>query len=322
MKVAFVGKGGSGKTTLASLLIRYLAAQDLPVVAIDADINQHLADTLGAGDRPPALGAFLPHIKDYLRGDNPLITSADAMVKTTPPGRGSRLLQVNGDDPVHALAVKTGCGAMLMATGPFTGDDIGVACYHSKTGAVELYLNHLIDMPGEYAIVDCTAGAESFASGMFTRFDLTFLVAEPTRKSVQVFRQWTHYAASYKVPIAVIGNKVESDDDLSFLREHAGQHLLTHFGHLPVIRAMEQGRPFSLDDLGNDSHGALAELRAAIDSRPKDWATFTRQATEFHLKNARAWANAATGLDLARQIDPDFVIRPDALPLHSPRNGS
>jgi CO dehydrogenase maturation factor len=154
-----------------------------------------------------------------------------------------------------------------------------VACYHSKTGAVELYLNHLIDLPGEYAIVDSTAGAESFASGMFTRFDLTFLVAEPTRKSVQVVRQWTGYASSYDVPVAVIGNKVETGDDLLFLREHAGQHLIAHFGHLPAIRAMEQGRPFSLDDLGTDSLRTLAELRAAIDSRPKDWATFTRQAT-------------------------------------------
>jgi CO dehydrogenase maturation factor len=149
---------------------------------------------------------------------------------------------------------------------------------------------------------------------MFTRFDLTFLVAEPTRKSVQVFRQWTDYAASYNVPVAVIGNKVETGDDLLFLREHAGQHLIAHFGHLPEIRAMEQGRPFSLNDLGNDSLRTLAELRAAIDSRPKDWATFTRQATEFHLKNARAWANAATGLDLAAQIDPGFAISPSSLP--------
>jgi cellulose biosynthesis protein BcsQ len=43
MKIAFAGKGGSGKTTLSSLFVRHLAAQGLPVVAIDADINQHLA---------------------------------------------------------------------------------------------------------------------------------------------------------------------------------------------------------------------------------------------------------------------------------------
>ena len=54
MKIAFAGKGGSGKTTLSSLFTRHLAALGLPVVAIDADINQHLADALGAtaGRRP------------------------------------------------------------------------------------------------------------------------------------------------------------------------------------------------------------------------------------------------------------------------------
>ena len=88
MRVAFAGKGGSGKTTLSSLFIRHLAGQGLPVVAIDADINQHLAEALGASQDPPALGAHLPQIKDYLRGTNPRISSAAAMVKTTPPGPG------------------------------------------------------------------------------------------------------------------------------------------------------------------------------------------------------------------------------------------
>ncbi|MDX6392776.1 MAG: dehydrogenase maturation factor [Streptosporangiaceae bacterium] len=149
------------------------------MVAIDADINQHLGEALGADRQPPAMGAHLTQIKDYLRGTNPRITSAAAMAKTTPPGRGSRLLRPGGDDPVHALAIGTPCGARLMATGPFTSEDLGVACYHSKTGAAELYLNHLADGPGQYVVVDCTAGAESFASGMFTRFDLTFLAATP-----------------------------------------------------------------------------------------------------------------------------------------------
>ena len=112
------------------------------------------------------------------------------MVKTTPPGPGSRLLRLGAPDPVHDLAVSTPCGARLLATGPFADDDLGVACYHSKTGAVELYLNHLADGPREYVVVDCTAGADSFASGLFTRFDLTVLVAEPTRRGISVYRQW------------------------------------------------------------------------------------------------------------------------------------
>src|ERR1700757_734130 len=95
MKIAFAGKGGSGKTTLSSLFVRHLASRGLPVVAIDADINQHLAEALSAGE-PRPMGAHLPEIKEYLRGTNPWISSAEAMVKTTPPGRGSRLLGLSG----------------------------------------------------------------------------------------------------------------------------------------------------------------------------------------------------------------------------------
>jgi CO dehydrogenase maturation factor len=313
VKVAFAGKGGSGKTTLSSLFVRYLAGQGLPVVAIDADINQHLAEALGVPGAPPAMGAHLGEIKEYLRGDNPRIASAAAMVKTTPPGRGSRLLRPGGDDPVHGLGVAAPCGARLLATGPFSDGDLGVACYHSKTGAVELYLNHLIDGPGEYVVVDCTAGAESFASGMFTRFDLTVLVVEPTAKGVGVYRQWREYAAGFDVAVAVAGNKVQSEDDVAFLRDHAGDDLLAWFGYEPAVRAMEQGRPFGLGDLSPGAGEALAAVRAAVDARVKDWGKFTRQAVEFHLKNARAWANAATGADLAGQVDPGFVLGPGAL---------
>src|SRR5580700_6254652 len=271
MKIAFAGKGGSGKTTLSSLFTRHLAAQGLPVVAIDADINQHLAEALGASE-PPPMGAHLTQIKEYLRGTNPRISSASAMVKTTPPGRGSRLLRPGGADPVHALGATTPCGALLLATGPFEDGDLGVACYHAKTGAVELYLNHLVDGPGEYVVVDCTAGAESFASGMFTRFDLTFLVAEPTRKGVAVYRQWSEYADGYDVALAVVGNKVQHQPDADFLREHIGDGLLACFGHEPALRAMEQGRPFDLADLGPGARPALQTLQDTVDAQVKDWA--------------------------------------------------
>jgi CO dehydrogenase maturation factor len=311
MKIAFAGKGGSGKTTLSALFTRYLAAQGLPVVAIDADINQHLAEALGASE-PPPLGARLTEIKDYLRGTNPRISAA-AMVKTTPPGRGSRLLRHGGPDPVHDLGADAPCGARLLATGPFSEQDLGVACYHSKTGAVELYLNHLIDGPGEYVVVDCTAGADSFASGLFTRFDLTVLVAEPTRKGISVCRQWQDYSAGYDTALAVAGNKVQGPEDAAFLRQHADGDLLASFGHEPAVRAMEQGRPFSLDDLSPATTAALGALKDKLDVQPRDWARYTRQATEFHLRNARAWASAAAGEDLAGQIDPEFTLGPHAL---------
>ena len=320
MRIALVGKGGSGKTTVSALLVRHLAASGVPVVAIDADINQHLAVSLGLSEERAAavtpMAAQLPKIKDFLRGANPRIPSVDAMVKTTPPGRGSRLLRLNEDNVVHSLCATRLNGELetvrLMATGGFQDEDLGVSCYHSKVGAAELYLNHLVDGPDEYLVMDMTAGADAFASGLFTRFDLTCLVVEPTRKSVSVYQQYRQYAREYDVTIRVVGNKVAGPEDLDFLHEHTGTDLVAWLSASAYVRAQEQGRDKGFDALEPGNRTALARLQLEVDSVPQDWPKFTRQAVHFHLKNARAWADRATGVDLGAQVDPDFVMGPAA----------
>jgi CO dehydrogenase maturation factor len=327
MKIAFVGKGGSGKTTLSSLFIRHLAAARVPVVAIDADINQHLGPALGIDEEEaaalPSLGAHLPEIKEYLRGANPRIASAEAMIKTTPPGSGSRLLRLMEDNPVYAACARPVAldggpggglegrdGVRLMVTGPFNESDLGVACYHSKVGAVELCLNHLVDGRDEYLVVDMTAGSDSFASGMFTRFDLTFLVAEPTRKGVAVYRQYKEYARDFGVNLAVVGNKVQGEDDVAFLRAEVGEDLLVTVGHSDWVRAMEKGRPPRFELLEEANQQALRTMHERADAAyaDRDWARYTRQMVHFHQRNAESWGNAKTGADLSAQIDPDFVL--------------
>jgi CO dehydrogenase maturation factor len=300
------------------LFIRHLAAGGAPVVAFDADINQHLGAALGLDETEaaalPAMGEHLPLIKDYLRGTNPRIASAETMIKTTPPGTGSRLLRVREDNPVYdtcARAVELdGAAVRLMVTGPFSDADLGVACYHSKTGAVELCLNHLVDGPGEYVVVDMTAGSDCFASGMFTRFDITFLVAEPTRKGVSVYRQYKGYARDFGVTLKVVGNKVQGPDDLAFLREEVGDDLLTTVGHSDWVRAMEKGRPPRFALLEEPNRRALRLLHSATDGtyELRDMKRYTHQMVHFHLKNARSWGNERTGTDLAAQVDPGFVL--------------
>ncbi|GAB3833232.1 ATP-binding protein [Dactylosporangium cerinum] len=322
MKTAFVGKGGSGKTTLAALFARHLAEDSEPpaLLAIDADINQHLAAALGAGPDEaadlPALGDHLDLIKDYLRGDNPRITGAAAMLKTTPPGVGSRVIGVAAANPIYDRLVAPVGGVRLAVTGPFAEDDLGVACYHSKVGAVELLLNHMVDGPGEYVVVDMTAGADSFASGLFTRFDLTFLVCEPTVRSVGVYRQYVGYARDHGVRVAVVGNKVEDAGDVAFLREQVGADLLCWIGRSGFVKAAERGRHLPVGDLEAANTAALRTMRAALDGCEKDWVRYAAQAADFHARNAAAWGNARAGADLTAQIDPDFVLCPATVAAH------
>jgi CO dehydrogenase maturation factor len=50
MKVAVVGKGGSGKTTTAAVLARTLGRHGTDVIALDCDTNANLGLSLGIGE--------------------------------------------------------------------------------------------------------------------------------------------------------------------------------------------------------------------------------------------------------------------------------
>ena len=49
MKIAVMGKGGSGKTTISGVLSRALAQQGHKILAVDADTNPNLGVSLGLG---------------------------------------------------------------------------------------------------------------------------------------------------------------------------------------------------------------------------------------------------------------------------------
>lgn len=50
MKIAVVGKGGSGKTTTSALLARSFARNGHKVIGLDCDSNPNLGLSLGVGD--------------------------------------------------------------------------------------------------------------------------------------------------------------------------------------------------------------------------------------------------------------------------------
>ncbi len=307
MRLATVGKGGSGKTTIASLLAQLAAEQATAVLAIDADINQTLGSVLGVDaavlQATPCLGGDPLFLKHYIRGDRDVLH----VVKTTLPGRGCALLMMKSDHPVMRHYGIAHQGLMLMQTGGFAGDDIGTHCYHSKTGMVELLLNHLLDQPHECVIVDMTAGADAFASGLFTRFDLTLLVVEPTRQSVSVYQQYKDYAASYGLQIRVIGNKVAEAADEAFIRAHCGEDVVGCLRLSALVKARDRGDPAPLTMLEPYNCAVLGDVMKILRAQRRDWARYWEQGIEFHLKNAESWANAYTGTDLSQQVQREYL---------------
>ena len=69
MRIATVGKGGSGKTTLAGTLARMLASRQEKILAIDGDPNPNLALTLGITREDAGRIKFIPHTVMKLEED-------------------------------------------------------------------------------------------------------------------------------------------------------------------------------------------------------------------------------------------------------------
>lgn len=306
MKIAFVGKGGSGKTTLCALMAKVLALHKYPVVAIDADINQHLANSLGNSVSFPSLSSDFTSIKKFLAGSNIRI-NPKSMIKTTPPGKGSNFIKIDEQNPIFENFSSMKDGIRLMNVGEFESEDIGTKCYHSKNGIVELILNHTADKSEEYFLVDMTAGADAFSSGLFTRFDITFVVVEPTLQSISVFNQYKKHAAQYNVKVKALANKV-TEGDHEFIKNTLSEDLVASIPNSKVVRDLEKGIVRSVHELEKEVVSAMLIALGEINSCRKNWSTYHKQAVDFHIKNAQSWANEEEGIDLTSQIDPDFNI--------------
>jgi len=62
--IAVAGKGGTGKTSLASLIIRYLKKNGVgPILAVDADPNANLGESLGLGVKQ-TVGSIIASFND------------------------------------------------------------------------------------------------------------------------------------------------------------------------------------------------------------------------------------------------------------------
>ncbi len=311
MRIAFCGKGGSGKTSIASLFIRYLAATGEQVLAIDGDINQHLSSAIGIAPEKvkalPRIGQEASVLRDYVRGTNDYINPAH-FIESTPAGRGSQFVTLAGGDPVSNHFILREDNLRFMAVGGHGDEDMGTTCYHKFTGAEGIFLNHLLDEENEFVIGDKCAGADPFASsGLASRYDAIYLVLEPTLKSIGVFEQASQYAKPFGIRLYIIANKITSPDDLVFIEEKTGQKALCAFGDLAVIRNLEKGHDYQISDL---DESIIQNLKTMVQTAkalgPRDWSHYMNIGNQFHKRAGDGWASSKYGYDIMEQVDPDF----------------
>jgi len=310
MRVGFCGKGGSGKSTVSSLLARYLASKTLPTIIMDGDINQHLGRALGFSAESlkaqKRMGVEYQALHKFVRGNNQRIINTDVISENTPPGHGSGLIYFSQKNPISDAYELQKDGIRFLTLGGHNNEQIGATCYHAFTHKMGTYMNHLIDEKGEYFIGDMCAGADPFASALASKFDVIFLVVEPTEKSVGVFDQCVEYAKPYGIKIYVVGNKIEDEDDLTFIRDKVGDALVGHLTRSNFVRKQEKGVWQDISDLEPENLNLLARIHRLTDQVDKDWDRYHRNNLHFFERAAKSWGDALFETDMMQQVDPDF----------------
>jgi CO dehydrogenase maturation factor len=305
MKIAFTGKGGSGKSTLAALFVGYLRAGRHRVLAVDADVNVHLASLLGvAADAASALSHpdNVASVRRHLLGANALVGGVERFVATTPPGPGSRLVTLDAADVVlagHATALDE--RTHVMHVGTYEAKDIGAGCYHGHLAVLENLLSHLEPGEGDWVVCDMVAGTDAFANSLHAQFDTIVVVVEPTPESVTVARRYRELAAAAGISdvVVFVGNKVMDEVDVDYLNRELGAEPLTVLpAQAGLRRARQSGTCPSTDDLDD-----VTPLRAIAEHvRPMPAERRSSQLRALHLKLAeRDWVRSAYG-DVTGQL--------------------
>jgi CO dehydrogenase maturation factor len=172
MKLAVVGKGGVGKTTLAGLLARVWAERGYRVLAVDADPDANLASMLPLDDgavRPQPLAARRDLI-DTLSGRSVL------------PG-GMVLLNPDVGQVLPELRVSWGGGHGLVSLGWHKGG--GQGCYCAEHATLKRVLSAVVTGPVDVVVIDAEAGLEHLSRGTAAAADAVVVVVQPGRRSVE-----------------------------------------------------------------------------------------------------------------------------------------
>lgn len=240
MKIAISGKGGVGKTTFASFLIKALADQGKTVLAIDADPDANLAQALGVKGAEEIVP--ISEMKELIEER----TGAK-------PGTMGSFFKLNPrvDDLPEKLSIGIN-GIKLMVLGGVKKGGGGCICPESTL--LKTLVMHIVLARDEVIVLDMEAGLEHLGRGTAMSVDNLIVVVEPGRRSIETAHQIHQLADDLGLKkLSIVANKIRSEKDKDFLLKHmAGFQFL---GFIPfrddIIEADLEGLPpFEKDPQG------------------------------------------------------------------------
>jgi len=225
--IAISGKGGSGKTTLAAMIIRSLLEQAdrKSVLLVDADPNACLGLMLGV---------------------QPTGTIAEIR-ETKPSNAGMDRLRSFEYNMQQAITETDGFDLLTM------GHPEGPGCYCAANNILRTFMDKLSSTYG-YVVVDNEAGMEHLSRRTTNNVDLLCIVAEPTSIGVITARRIFDLAKELPIIVkrtGVIWNRTENNKKINGI---------DIFGHVPYDKAVSDASMQSktVFDLAEDSPAFLA----------------------------------------------------------------
>ncbi|MFQ6055630.1 MAG: AAA family ATPase [Methanosarcinales archaeon] len=209
--IAITGKGGTGKTTVSTLLIKYLENKDGSLLAIDADPDANLPNALGV-----TVEKTVGEMREYLLEQRDKI----------PPSMDKELLFES--KIYEVLLEKKNYDLLVM------GRSEGTGCY--------CYVNNLlrgimdrITKNYNFAIVDTAAGLEHFSRKIIRDVDILLVVTDESRKGLQTAERIRDLANELDLnlkKIYIIANKV-NEYSLKIIKKYTEEIDMELVGAIP-----------------------------------------------------------------------------------------
>ena len=192
MRILVGGKGGVGKTTIASILARRFSEAGTEVLAIDADGSPNLAIALGVGD-PESLPAVA-------NGTPP---RADDTCDTPP---------LDADSILESFAVPGDPGITLVQTGRIERPSERCLCCGSHATTREV-VAAMESAPGQVVLVDLEPGLNDLLWARPQSGDVLVVVMDMSKRSGAVAQRMVRVAKELGLErVVVVANKVIGDE--------------------------------------------------------------------------------------------------------------